>query len=119
MPAINFQKQFAGLVASGHKRQTIRPKRSFQPIKVGDALYFFTNMRRHDCQRLGEAICKAVIPITMTFRKTRVIVDGKELSPHERLALALEDGFTGTQDMINWFSMRYGGRIFHGILVKW
>jgi len=54
MPALNFQSRFADLVASGKKRQTIRPVRR-HPIKAGDLLHLFTGMRTKRCKRLPSA----------------------------------------------------------------
>jgi hypothetical protein len=61
MPAFNYKKQFAELVATGRKRQTIRAMRK-RPIKVGDKLYHFTGMRTKQCSQLlpEPTICVSV-----------------------------------------------------------
>ena len=64
MPALNFKAEFAPLVESGEKRQTIRKlRKDGRDPKVGDALYLYTGMRTKKCRKLGIAPCESVQPI--------------------------------------------------------
>lgn len=51
MPIINFKPEFAELVASGKKRQTIRAIRK-RPFKAGDKLYLYTGLRTKEARNL-------------------------------------------------------------------
>ena len=53
MPALNFSAQFAGLVESGRKTQTIRRRRK-TPINSGAPIYLYAGQRTKACRKLGE-----------------------------------------------------------------
>jgi hypothetical protein len=79
MPALNFRPQFADLVSSGQKTQTIRQVRKC-PIKVGDTLWLYTGMRTKQCRLLADAVVTDVqgiqiIPAYKTILFTRPIPD--------------------------------------------
>jgi hypothetical protein len=52
MPAYNFQKQFAPLVQSGEKRQTIRTLGKRSHAQPGNKLQLYTGMRTKQCRKL-------------------------------------------------------------------
>ena len=105
MPALNFQAQFAPLVESGEKRQTIRAyRKDGRDPTPGCKLYFFTGMRTKACRPLiversidslrrlaarhglfGRAVeCKSVTPIAIDWsenpwRATKHIVYSYEV----------------------------------------
>lgn len=106
MVAYNFQSQFAELVETGKKCQTIRPKARCKP---GDKLQLYTGMRTKACRKLRDAICTHVFPITMPLRDNPLITD----------AFAQVDGFKDSKEMQAWFFKRYGQAIFSGFLIKW
>lgn len=116
MPAYNFSSEFAPLVGSGEKTQTIRKRRK-RPIQVGDTLYLYTGMRTKQCRKLGEATCTAVE--TIKIYPTQQIILGKQILRFSgRWKLAKADGFTGLRDFYAFFRDHYG-LPFTGILIKW
>ncbi len=95
MPAINFKPQFADLVESGRKRQTIRAMRK-RPFEVGDRLIFFVGLRTKASRKLGEAICTKVESIEIKMIVDEYVefwVDGYRLSRGLVEDLAIADGF--------------------------
>jgi len=117
MPALNFQKQWAKLVACGLKRQTIRATRK-RPIKQGDMLYLYTGMRTRQCEALGITHCMHTAPIKICSEQRCVYVSGKLLSPDGVEQLARADGFLSTDDFFAYFATP-DGRAFEGQLIKW
>ena len=134
MPALNYSSQFAPLVESGRKTQTIRALRK-RPIKTGDKLYHYTGMRTKACRALGWSICSAVIdidifydylpqgnrdkiPSAVFFNSRTKGSRSRELQPYEVWALALEDGFLSVKAFYKWF-VPVGDFHFMGQLIKW
>ena len=121
MPALNFQARFADLVASGKKRQTIRPRRR-HPIKAGDLLHLFTGMRTKRCKRLPSAQCRWATPIRIEewgFMVNTLI--GTEEQWKEPMLLnwfAVRDGFRDWAEMRQWFK-KIHGLPFEGVLIAW
>lgn len=115
MPALNFQKQFAGDVESGKKHQTIRATRK-NPVKAGDALYLYTGMRTKYCRKLRDAICKEVFNIEI--KEDEILLDGVSLTGREKEQLATDDGLNCLDDMIDWFGNTHG-LPFKGQLIVW
>lgn len=52
MPAYNFRKQFAPLVESGQKRQTIRTIGKRRHARAGEPLQLYTGQRTKACRKL-------------------------------------------------------------------
>lgn len=122
MPALNFKKEFAPLVESGEKKQTIRQVRK-NPIENGDTLYLYTGMRTKQCRKLGEVICTGVHSFRIgTDWEDRVVhVDGRKASGvNDWLVdeIAKNDGFSNTHDFFNFFIQQYG-LPFNGVLITW
>lgn len=134
MPALNFQKQFEQGVENGialregrelphpsvdPKTQTIRLPRK-HPIKPGDTLYLYTDMRTKACRKLGEVRCKSVEPFSIRHFPDgyAVAVACRELGAEEAEAMAIADGFDEFFGMIDWFEDTHG-LPFEGVLVKW
>lgn len=133
MPAYNFQKQFADLVESGQKLQTIRKSR--KRAKVGDTAYLYTGQRTDQCRKLGHGIITDIYPIEIGF-----LSHGDSSDPGDPYALivfmedgklitdlfvdgglddlAKLDGFTSGAEMIEWFDKLYG-LPFTGFLHQW
>lgn len=118
MPAINFQKQFAPLVESGQKRQTIRALRKDgrDPIS-GDRLFLYTGMRTKGCRKLMDTVCASTYAITIKTNGT-IKLDGQVLHHRTAEELAQADGFESRDAMIAWFSKTHE-MPFHGRLIKW
>lgn len=93
MPALNFKKQFAPLVESGGKRQTIRARRKDgRDPRPGQTLYLYTGMRTQVCRKLGEVECKKTEAIAIE-ENYDIIVGTHGLSIEEECKLAEADGF--------------------------
>ncbi len=117
-----FKSQFAPLVLSGEKCQTVRPTPKRMP-KPGDriSLRMWTGKPYRSKQRvLRESEIAAVQTITLcdTGRELLVYVNGHELHPEEINAFAKADGFSGGIEMLNWFESTHG-LPFEGVVIKW
>lgn len=115
MPILSFKKQFAELVETGQKRQTIRKMRKY-PIKVDDRLYLYTGLRTKQCRKLGESIASYVPDIMMRPKQEIIIVNNNWLSDYEIEILAKNDGFDNVDDFFMFF--REYER-FIGQLIRW
>ena len=113
MVAINFQRRFAEAVETGRKRQTIRAKARCKP---GDALQLYVGQRTKACRKLGDAVCKSVVPVEI--EEFAVVIDRVRLSPADSVAFAQADGFPGFCEMADWFEDN-GGLPFDGYLISW
>jgi hypothetical protein len=119
MKTILFKSQFADLVRSGSKRQTIRPVRR-NPVKSGEVVA----LRRWE----GAAYrTKRIDLCTATIESvTPILIDDAGLKiGHERItdlvalhAEAIADGFADWQEMVAWFEAVHG-LPFYGVLIKW
>jgi len=122
---ISFQGRFAGAVASGQKRQTIRPygKRRFYP---GQKLQLYTGMRTKHCRKLADAICTSIRGIViedggvwLACRAVGVCAGGvQEMCRQDAEAQALADGFRSFAEMRAWFQKTHG-LPFMGQLIEW
>lgn len=113
-----FKPQFAGLVRSGQKCQTVRPVPERMP-KPGDSI----SLRMWSCKPyrskqviLRESTVTEVLPVAITADHFRVA--GNVLSNAEQWAFAKADGFTSPEDLVGWFAFEHG-LPFHGIVIKW
>jgi len=117
MGALNFQAQFAPLVESGEKRQTIRAyRKDGRDPKPGDTLYLYTGMRTKACRKLGEVECAEVENIAFDYDDLEV--GNRTLWSHEAQTLAESDGFETWPDMVAWFAKTHG-LPFEGLLIRW
>ena len=124
MPAYNFKKQFAALVESGQKRQTIR--QTVRGAARGATAYLYTGQRTANCRKLGEGTITDVLPIEIgrhACSEPYACIterDGKRTHlAHEHLdALARDDGFANGEEMAEWFADQYG-LPFTGYLHQW
>lgn len=117
-----FKPQFAPLVESGAKCQTVRPTPKRMP-KAGDriSLRMWTGKPYRSKQRvLRESEIRAVETISFcdTGRELLVCLNGRELHPEEINAFSVADGFKGGIEMFNWFEVNHG-LPFNGIVIKW
>ena len=125
MPLLNFRPEFAALVESGVKRQTIRKRRKDgrdpQPF---DRLYLYTGLRTKNARKLGEAWCRSVEPVrirkirgatSIRLKRRRKWVE-LELDEAQRLARA--DGLESLLAFRQWFE-RVHGLPFEGLLIRW
>ena len=125
MPVLNFQKQFAGAVKSGKKRQTIRAPRKY-PIKKGDTLYLYTGMRTKKAVKLNEVVCRSTWVIKINENGYNLqndlgqfwIVSNRQNHILIMNSFAQSDGFKDWDDMIRWFEKTHG-LPFKGTLIEW
>lgn len=128
MSAYNFQAQFAPLVESGLKRQTIRAIGKRRHARPGEPVQLYTGMRTKACRKLliPDPICTDVLPISMrvieahgiSARMVRVTIKDHDLTVTEKKQLARRDGFSSVAEMTDWFE-RVHGMPFEGLLIKW
>ena len=119
MPAFNFKPQFAPLVESGKKTQTIRrTKRG----NVGDTAYLKIGQRTKKCRALGEGILTEVSEISIdesevgingVYYFSKTVIDRPFLDKFARA-----DGFSDFLEMKTWFDNQYG-LPFSGWLHVW
>jgi hypothetical protein len=124
MPTYNFKPQFAALVESGQKRQTIR--RTAKGAAPGATAYLYTGQRTANCRKLGEGRICEVAPIEIgrhACTEPYAVITGRDGKPvhlaHEHLdSLARADGFSTGEEMASWFADQYG-LPFRGYLHQW
>ena len=114
MPAYNFKAQFAPLVESGDKRQTLRKPRK-RLTRVGDVLKLYTGQRTKNCRLLREAICTRSRHVlidrhitTQAWPTPYITIGGRVLTYYDALDLAQKDGFYQLEDMMKFFDDTYG-----------
>lgn len=114
-----FMPQFAPLVESGAKLQTVRPIAKRMP-RPGDtiSLRCWTEKPYRSKQRiLREATVTSVTLIRI--EPTALIIENRHaLEPAEADAFARADGFEDFNRMIEWFTATHG-LPFVGILIQW
>jgi len=108
MPAYNFKKQFAPMVESGAKRQTIRQPRKRQ-TKPGETLYLYMGMRTKKCRKLRQEICTDVKKIEI--RSDSICIDGCALTIGQIEPFAIADGFNDVMSFFAFFAHQYKGAI--------
>jgi len=124
MPAYNFKKQFAKLVKTKRKRQTVRALRKDKWLpRTGMTAYCYTGMRTKDCELLGEfkikEVCKIIIRqkhVEITDHTNARQIDLIDYS--SRNEFAKKDGFDNWDQFYCFFYMEHGIP-FEGALIKW
>lgn len=120
---IGFKKQFAHLVESGEKTQTVRsfPKRV---PRIGETAYLYTGLRTKGCRKLGEAIIEGISVVMINWHSMKLAHFCQDKSQPlagtgfdiERFAVL--DGFSCWKEMRDWFEATHG-LPFEGLLIKW
>lgn len=118
MVAYNFKSQFAPLVESGQKRQTIRALGKRRPPMPGEPLQLYTGMRTKQCRKLldPDPLCVSVTPIRVNNGK--VTLGGRMLTAGKVFELARADGFSSIADFLLFFKKTHGYS-FEGVLITW
>ena len=143
MPLINFKAEFTNKILSGEKRITIRSLRK-RPFELGDRLFLYTGIRTKMAKKIATKICIKISYILINsdqniFLKPvsylqagssnniiMSIYDNKKYVPHQNDTLtkqAIEnlaklDGFSSSQEMINFFKDIHG-LPFYGQVIHW
>ena len=110
MVAYNFKEQFALMVASGQKRQTIRALRK-RHVMPGEAIQLYTGSRKLVD---SDPICTDVIDISIDDNGVYQPYQGR--MDHDQIAM--DDGFSDFAEMKAFFQEAYG-LPFLGVLIKW
>lgn len=128
MPALNFtlQSKIAWILdpCRQGEGQTIRPvgKRIFRP---GGELYLYAHQRSKNCRKLGEAVCRAVVPITLKYSPTslkKLRIYGERVCCISYNDFSRLDGFNDysefEQFFINTYKLKSGDSLDMNI-IKW
>lgn len=116
MVALNFKPQFAALVKSGRKRQTIRSLAN--KASAGKMLQFYTGQRTAHCRKLRkDAVCKSTEYVDISANSISTTSRGKIFDLDD---FAKADGFRDFNAMWKFFEPRADeGGSFNGLLIKW
>jgi len=123
MPAYNFKSQFARMVESGKKTQTIRKVRKY-PTKSNTPIFLWFGLRTKYARRLGVGIILSVEPITIYDHYYFRIGTGSSSLKFRTdmgdagLMLAKADGFKSWEKLVEFFESHYG-LPFEGEIIKW
>lgn len=115
MAALNFQAWIVPKIEDGTKPGTIRRKRK-QPIKIGDLLHLFTNMRNKNCRRIGLKVCYGKFDIRIT--RDSIFLDDCPLFESMKEGFAQLDGFRDYSHFLAFFETQYG-LPFEGDWIVW
>jgi len=116
MVAFNFMPQFAELVASGVKTQTLRRN---QKAKVGKRLQLYTGQRTKNCRKLITPDPVVVLVDYCAIRKHYITFGNSDNHPRCQDEFARADGFADYAEMYDWFCNRYKASEFVGYVTKW
>lgn len=122
MPLYNFKPQFAALIRSGAKRQTIRARGKRLPPQPGEVAHCYTGLRTRNVCVLGKFPIKDVTPISISVPGRVVSMPGlsrwRELDEVEIEQLARDDGFDSADAFFKFFAAEHWST-FSGFLIKW
>ncbi len=116
MVAFNFMPQFAPLVASGVKRQTVRQTARAKP---GDRLQLYTGQRTRACRKLVEPDPVCIMVDYCAIRPDYLTLGNAAKHAGDADAFAVRDGFEGYDDLVEWFRETYGSPYFIGYVHIW
>ncbi len=121
MVAYNFCSDFAGLVATGSKRQTIRANRK-RHARPGEPVQLYAGMRTRNCRklRIPDPVCQSVARIDLRCEGggLYIYIDGYLMGVSDADIIAMADGFDDAPHMFSWFDDRHG-LPFQGVLIRW
>ena len=98
------------------KRQTIRAIGKRRHARAGETLQLYTAMRTKQCQKIGEATCVYVMPISIDVLKTKLKFSDFVTDAD---AFARADGFDCAADMHAFWLKEHGPGKFEGVLIRW
>lgn len=113
-----FKPQFAQLVLSGEKCQTVRPTPKRMP-KPGDriSLREWKGKPYRSKQRILRT-SEITAVATVEIHHDRFVIGGQVPTPTSEWEFAKADGFNTPKDMLDWFAFEHG-LPFKGIVIKW
>ncbi len=119
---LGFQARFEAKILAKEKRHTIRGKRRRRP-QEGQPCHCYVNPRQKSMRLLGRWYCVRVQDIWIEIKRgpngvpTYIVkVDGYPLRQDEKTRLAIADGFTCFQEMMEFWSARLP---FNGDIIHW
>lgn len=131
---LSFDQQFRDKILSGSKKHTIREDKHSR-WETGRVIQMATGARTKEYDQFCEAVCVSVQDIEIKYIDNRgavkIIVDGKELGvwhrfmpqktihAHAILMLAINDGFEGVSEFLNWFNRDFKGKIIHWTTLRY
>ena len=124
MVAYNFQKQFAKMVETGKKCQTIRAHRKDgRHANKDNKLQLYTGMRTKNCRKLADAICTESCTVFINKNSYRIIneplsIDITVYCEEHLNHFAKMDGFANFEELTEWFDKAHG-LPFEGVLIMW
>lgn len=113
MPSFSFEPQFAPLILTGEKRQTIRASRRCDP---GATMHLFTGLRTKACIKIAIRPCIVVDRVEMG--PNGIKFGDPSLHPDEDTFARL-DGFEDYAEMHRWFVSRYESAWVSGFVHRW
>lgn len=116
MVALNFEPQFAPMVAARVKRQTIRRS---DRVRVGDRLQLYTGQRTPQCRKLVTPDPVCVVSTYVHLSVDDIVLGSTKHAPRGFDDFAVADGFDDYAAMWEWFEARYKTAHFIGRLIKW
>ena len=116
----NFKPQFAPLVESGAKRQTIRAARADNRVpRIGDIAKCYTGLRTTKARLLLAAPIVRCELVRIDFGGGTLLLGATLLIGSRLGQFAKDDGFTGAGEMFDWFKETHGPDDFQGFCVRW
>ncbi|HHT23150.1 MAG TPA: hypothetical protein GXZ87_07565 [Bacteroidales bacterium] len=123
---LSFKEQFKEPILSGRKIHTIR---NVGRWRVGAAIQFATGVRTKNYEQFHSGTCKGVQDIEIKYTDMRgaveIYIDGKHYGTWHRFipeksvnvavitTLAINEGFDGVKEFLEWFNRDYKGDLVH------
>ena len=131
---LSFNQNFPEKIINGTKVHTIRQDTTGR-WKAGMKIQFATGARTKAYNQFHEAECTGVQDIEIKYTDNRgavkIYIDGNHLGTWHRfmpqrsenvadvLRLAVNDGFEGVSELLNWFQRDFNGKIIHWTDVRY
>lgn len=125
MVAYSFKKQFAPLIVAGVKPHTMRNVRKgrVEHVRPGQAMQLYTGMRTRQCRKIGDAVCKAVLPVVIDFGRRTVKIEGRPMirGRAQTDSFAVTDGFLDWGELAAFWRKEHGDDLetWAGVLIEW
>lgn len=118
----NFKQQFAPLVETGQKCQTVRATRKDKRVPVpGDLAKAYTGLRTRSARLLVSSPIIEAGRVLIDFREGTIALRGGRLTAFEAAEFARADGFKSFPEMMAWFRETHDEDpdYFEGFYAKW
>jgi hypothetical protein len=117
---LGFKPQFVEPILKGTKKHTIRIDKNNR-WKPGRQIQFATGVRTKKYNCFREGWCRSTQSVEIGYRDTipYITVDGKDLNIDEIEILALNDGFSSSFYLFQWFVTYSYTTSFLGKIIHW